>query len=199
MVQITHTLGAMGDTHDEMAAANRKSGVRGLRDSPSFLNHIVRYLNRTLNIGGRLEIGAGEHPPSHIGWASERISTASSRPSISRRLSPGTVLGPRNAVTHGAQQKKLFTVTIALSATHVASWRSHSVARISAEVHLHVRRLEKPGKRLRFRSNCLDALGASEVTVVCRGLHVGVPPGQLRTTTRETGNEQEEHEVDDER
>jgi hypothetical protein len=72
-------------------------------------------------------------------------------------------------------------------------------ARIGAELPLHVRLLEKPGKRLIFRSDCLDALGASEVTVVCRGLHVGVPPGQLRTTTKETGNEQEEHEVDDER
>jgi hypothetical protein len=33
--------------------------VKGLRDSTSVMNPVVRYLNRTLDIGGRLEVGAG--------------------------------------------------------------------------------------------------------------------------------------------
>ena len=30
-----------------------------MRDSTSFMNPVVGHLNRTLNIGGRLEVGAG--------------------------------------------------------------------------------------------------------------------------------------------
>jgi hypothetical protein len=33
--------------------------VLGRRDSTSFMNQVVRYLNRGLDIGGRLEVGAG--------------------------------------------------------------------------------------------------------------------------------------------
>jgi hypothetical protein len=49
----------MGTTPDAVAATLRAAGVRGLRDSPSFLNPVVRYLNQNLNIGGRLEVGKG--------------------------------------------------------------------------------------------------------------------------------------------
>ena len=59
MDQIVRLLAAMGDTPDEVAAAVRRTNVRGLRDSTSDRNPIVRFLNRSLNIGGRMEIGAG--------------------------------------------------------------------------------------------------------------------------------------------
>ena len=59
MDQIIDALAALGDTPDQVADTMRTSGVRGLRDSPSIRNPIVRYLNRTLNIGGRLEVTAG--------------------------------------------------------------------------------------------------------------------------------------------
>jgi hypothetical protein len=58
MEQISHLLESMGSTPDEVAASLRKADVRGLRDSTAFLNPVVRYLNRSLAIGGRLEIGA---------------------------------------------------------------------------------------------------------------------------------------------
>jgi hypothetical protein len=59
MDQILQLLAAMGDTADAVAATLRAEGIRGHRDSPSFQNPIVRYLNRHLNIGHRLEVGAG--------------------------------------------------------------------------------------------------------------------------------------------
>jgi hypothetical protein len=49
----------MGSTPDEVAATIRAASVKGLRDSPSFLNPLVRYINRNLDVGGRLEVGAG--------------------------------------------------------------------------------------------------------------------------------------------
>ena len=58
MQPISHALNGMGGTPDGVAATLRTAGVRGQRNSPSFLNPIVRYLNRTLDIGGTLEIGA---------------------------------------------------------------------------------------------------------------------------------------------
>jgi hypothetical protein len=52
-------LEAMGSTPDEMGETLRQVRVPGMRDSTSFMNPVVRYLNRTLDIGGRLEVGAG--------------------------------------------------------------------------------------------------------------------------------------------
>jgi len=40
-----------GHPPEEVAATLRAAGVRGLRDSTSFLDPLVRYLNRTLDIG----------------------------------------------------------------------------------------------------------------------------------------------------
>jgi hypothetical protein len=57
--QISTLLEAMGATPEEVAATLQRVRVQGRRDSTSFLNPIVRYLNRNLNIGGKLEIGAG--------------------------------------------------------------------------------------------------------------------------------------------
>jgi hypothetical protein len=59
MDEIIRLLAAMGGTPDEVAATLRAEGVRGLRDSPSVRNPVVRYLNRQLDIGGRLEVGTG--------------------------------------------------------------------------------------------------------------------------------------------
>jgi hypothetical protein len=56
---IARLLEGMGRTPQEVADTLRAAAVRGLRDSPSFLNPLVRYLNRSLDIGGRLEVGAG--------------------------------------------------------------------------------------------------------------------------------------------
>jgi hypothetical protein len=56
--QIEQLLRDMGETPELVAGAIRAAGVRGLRDSTSFLNPLVRYLNRSLDIGGRLEVGA---------------------------------------------------------------------------------------------------------------------------------------------
>jgi hypothetical protein len=56
---IGQLLEALGSTPDKVAEALRRARVRGLRDSTSFMNPVVRHLNRTLNIGGRLEVGAG--------------------------------------------------------------------------------------------------------------------------------------------
>ena len=52
-------LAGLGDSPEAVAAALRAAGVTGRRDSSSFQNPVVRYLNRTLVIGGRLEVGAG--------------------------------------------------------------------------------------------------------------------------------------------
>jgi hypothetical protein len=56
---ISKLLNGMGNTSDEVAATVRAARARGLRDSPSLLNPIVRFLNRSLTIGGKLEVGAG--------------------------------------------------------------------------------------------------------------------------------------------
>jgi hypothetical protein len=56
---ISQTLAAMGSTPDQVAATVRAARVLGLRDSTSFLDPVVRYLNRNLDIGGKLEVGAG--------------------------------------------------------------------------------------------------------------------------------------------
>jgi hypothetical protein len=48
-------------THPRRCPVRQPDGKRHaawLRDSTSFLNPVVRYLNRNLTIGGRLEIGA---------------------------------------------------------------------------------------------------------------------------------------------
>jgi hypothetical protein len=47
----------MGDTAEEVADRLRAEGIQGRRDSHSFENPIVRYVNRHLNIGYRLEVG----------------------------------------------------------------------------------------------------------------------------------------------
>jgi hypothetical protein len=52
-------LDGMGSTPDQVAGTLRQARVQGMRDSPSFMNPVVRYLNRSLNIGGRLEVGTG--------------------------------------------------------------------------------------------------------------------------------------------
>ena len=57
MDSITQLLAGMGNSADAVADTLRTARVRGLRDSPSFFNPIVRYLNQTLDIGGRMEIG----------------------------------------------------------------------------------------------------------------------------------------------
>jgi hypothetical protein len=50
-----------------VAATLRAAGVKGLRDSTGFLNPVVRHLNRSLSIGGRLEVGAsGEVLRLHV-------------------------------------------------------------------------------------------------------------------------------------
>jgi hypothetical protein len=54
---IENLLAAMGDTPDAVANAIRSRGVRGMRDSPSLFNPVVRYLNRALAVGSRLEVG----------------------------------------------------------------------------------------------------------------------------------------------
>jgi hypothetical protein len=46
-------------TPGEVAAALRAARVEGLRDSTSFMNPIVCYLSRNLNIGGKLELRPG--------------------------------------------------------------------------------------------------------------------------------------------
>ena len=59
MEAISHVLEGMGSTPDQVAVSLRAASVQGLRDSTSFMNPVVRYLNRSLNIGGRLGVGAG--------------------------------------------------------------------------------------------------------------------------------------------
>lgn len=59
MDQISQMLDGMGSTPDQVAETLRQDRVQGMRDSTSFMNPVVRHLNRSLNIGGRLEVGAG--------------------------------------------------------------------------------------------------------------------------------------------
>jgi hypothetical protein len=56
--KINVTLEGMGSTPEQVAEAVRRERVLGLRDSTSYMNPIVRYLNRKLDIGGKLEVGA---------------------------------------------------------------------------------------------------------------------------------------------
>jgi len=55
---IDASLTNLGSTAEAVAAALLAAGVRGRRDNTASHNPVVRYLNRTLDIGGRLEIGA---------------------------------------------------------------------------------------------------------------------------------------------
>ena len=59
MDAISQKLEGLGSTPDQVAETLRRERVQGMRDSTSFMNPVVRHLNRTLNIGGRLEVGAG--------------------------------------------------------------------------------------------------------------------------------------------
>ncbi len=59
MDAISRMLEAMGSPPGQAAETLRQARVRGMRDSTSSVNPVVRHLNRTLNIGGRLEVGAG--------------------------------------------------------------------------------------------------------------------------------------------
>ena len=59
MDTIHQLLEATGSTPDEVAETLRQARVRGMRDGTSFMNPVIRHLNRTLDIGGRLEVGAG--------------------------------------------------------------------------------------------------------------------------------------------
>ena len=47
----------MGTTPEQVAERLMRERVQGMRDSCSFLNPIVRYLNRNLDLGGKLEVG----------------------------------------------------------------------------------------------------------------------------------------------
>jgi len=59
MDAISQILAGMGSTPDQVAETLLHARVQGMRDSTSLMNPVVRLLNRTLNIGGRLEVGAG--------------------------------------------------------------------------------------------------------------------------------------------
>ena len=59
MDAISQRLEALGSTRDEGPETLRREHVHGMRDGSSFMNPVVRYLNRNLNIGGKLEVGAG--------------------------------------------------------------------------------------------------------------------------------------------
>ncbi len=59
MDAISQMLEGMGATPDAIAATVRRERVLGARDSSSFMNLIVRYLNRNLDLDGKLEVGAG--------------------------------------------------------------------------------------------------------------------------------------------
>lgn len=56
--EIEATLVRMGDTPDGVAEVVRTARVIGRRESGSFENPLVRYLNRTVDIGGRMEVGS---------------------------------------------------------------------------------------------------------------------------------------------
>src|SRR5262245_37129415 len=58
MERIAKLLTDIGAMPEEVAAVLRSAEVRGLRDSTSFMNPIVRYINRRLDIGAKLEVGA---------------------------------------------------------------------------------------------------------------------------------------------
>jgi hypothetical protein len=55
---IQQLLESMGTKPEEVAETLRAEHVRGLRDSSSYMNPIVRYVNRSLDLGFKLEIGA---------------------------------------------------------------------------------------------------------------------------------------------
>lgn len=57
MEHIERALAGMWGTPDRVAEAIR--AVRGLRGSTSSLNPVVHYLNRTVDIGGRVEVEVG--------------------------------------------------------------------------------------------------------------------------------------------
>ena len=59
MQSILQTLEGMGSSPEQVAATLRRVQIQGMRDSTSVMNPVVRYLNQNLNIGGRLEVGAG--------------------------------------------------------------------------------------------------------------------------------------------
>jgi hypothetical protein len=58
MQQIAPFLHTMGSTSDQIAQKLAEAGITGLRDSTSFLNPVIRYVNQHLVVGGKLEIGA---------------------------------------------------------------------------------------------------------------------------------------------
>jgi hypothetical protein len=55
---ISQRLEALGSTRDEGPETLRREHVHGMRDGSSFMNPVVRYLNRNLDLGGKLEVGA---------------------------------------------------------------------------------------------------------------------------------------------
>lgn len=57
MKQIELLLAEMGRSQEEVAELLRTEGIRGRRDSTSFNNPIVRYVNRNLDVGAKLEVG----------------------------------------------------------------------------------------------------------------------------------------------
>jgi hypothetical protein len=57
--QIEPLLRTLGATADDVAAVLQTAGVRARRFATSFDNPVNRYVNRTLDIGGRLEIPLG--------------------------------------------------------------------------------------------------------------------------------------------
>jgi hypothetical protein len=59
MNRIARVLELLGDTPDHVAATLRGAKIQGLRDSTSFMNPLVRYINQKLDIGAKIEIGAG--------------------------------------------------------------------------------------------------------------------------------------------
>ncbi len=58
MDQIVSLLTALGRTADEVAAALRAQGVRGVRGATTFDNPVVRHLYRNLDVSGLLEVRA---------------------------------------------------------------------------------------------------------------------------------------------
>ena len=59
MDAISKLLDGMGSTPEQVAGTLKRERIRGMRDSTSLMNPVVRYLNQNLDIGGRLEVGAG--------------------------------------------------------------------------------------------------------------------------------------------
>jgi hypothetical protein len=56
---IIQLLVAMGDSAEAVAETLQREGIHGRQENFSFENPIVRYLNRHLNIGHRLEVESG--------------------------------------------------------------------------------------------------------------------------------------------